>query len=158
MSHDPYALAVPAVPKFAVHSKDFTDGGPLPDTAYQPVSTPPHLSWSGLPGDTQSLVVTAFDADAPIPGGFWHWAVKDIPPAGGPSLGVLLPNSLGQRKYIGANPPPGTGTHRVFFCVTALSVTTLEAPSEASLALLHIMLIPHTLARGIITGTSTPRD
>jgi Raf kinase inhibitor-like YbhB/YbcL family protein len=158
VSYDPYALAIPAVPAFPVQSKDFTDGGPLPDSAYQPASVPPALTWSGLPDGTRSLVVTAFDADAPIPGGFWHWAVRDVPPGGDASLGVAVANSLGRREYTGANPPPGTGTHRVFFCVTALAVPSLEVAADASLAMLHVALIPHTLGRGVLVGTSTPRS
>jgi hypothetical protein len=46
----------------------------LPDSAYQPLNESPELSWGPLPEGTLSLVVTAFGADAPIPGGLWHWA------------------------------------------------------------------------------------
>jgi Raf kinase inhibitor-like YbhB/YbcL family protein len=169
MTYDPYALAFPA-PAFAVTSADFVDGGPLPRSAYQPADESPELSWGPLPAGTRSLVVTAFDADAPIPGGLWHWLVADIP-AEAPGLphgladksGIVLANSLGKRAYTGAKPPPGTGVHRMFFCVTALSVDTLVHMGEqskgglsadASAALLHIALIPHTLGRAIIVGTS----
>ncbi|GAA2908215.1 hypothetical protein Acy02nite_90850 [Actinoplanes cyaneus] len=161
MTYDPYALAFPA-PAFTVTSKDFTDGGALPDSAYQPRNESPELSWGPLPEGTRSLVVTAFDADAPIPGGLWHWAVKDIPAtlnglAHGAGAGTALVNDLGSTGYAGVNPPPGTGTHRLFICVTALAVASLELPEGASRALLNITLIPHTLGRAIIIGTSTPR-
>jgi hypothetical protein len=53
-------------------------------------------------------------------------------------------------------PPPGTGTHRLFIAVTALSVETLELPENASLAMLNIAMIPHALGRAILIGTSTP--
>jgi Raf kinase inhibitor-like YbhB/YbcL family protein len=161
MSYDPYASAFPA-PSFAVHSKDFADGGALPGSAYQPASESPALSWPQLPAGTRSLVVTAFDADAPIPGGLWHWAVKDVPASaaglehGDASLGEVLANSLGRREYTGVKPPSGTGTHRLFVCVTALSVETLPLAPDASLAMLHVAMVPHTLGRGIIVGTSTP--
>jgi len=173
MTYNPYAIAFPA-PTFTVNSADFVDGGPLPRSAYQPADESPELSWGPLPAGTRSLVVTAFDADAPIPGGLWHWLVKDIPATtpglphgisapnstGGPPAfpadesGNALPNSLGQRAYTGAKPPPGSGVHRVFFCVTALGVETLELPADASAAFLNIALIPHTLGRAIIVGTS----
>jgi hypothetical protein len=68
MSYDPYALAFPA-PAFSLSSKDFEACGPLPASAYQPANESPELSWGPLPTGTKSLVVTAFDADAPIPGG-----------------------------------------------------------------------------------------
>lgn len=158
---NPYELAFPA-PSFPISSKDFDDGGALPPSAYQPADESPELSWGPLPEATKSLVVTAFDADAPIPGGLWHWAVKDVPatagglPHGTADLGVTLANDLGVRAYTGAKPPPGTGTHRMFICVTALDVETLDLPPDASLAMLNITMIPHTLGRAIIVGTSRP--
>jgi Raf kinase inhibitor-like YbhB/YbcL family protein len=161
MSYNPYALAFPAAP-FLLSSKDFEAGGPLPTSAYQPSSESPELSWGPLPTGTRSLVVTAFDADAPIPGGLWHWAVKDIPVTVGglahsaAGVGLALANDLGQPGYTGVNPPPGTGTHRLFIAVTALSIDTLEHAKDASLAKLNIAMIPHTLGRAILIGTSTP--
>lgn len=166
MSYDPYALAFPA-PGFTLTSPDFTDGGPLPAGAYAPPGESPELSWGPLPAGTRSLVVTAFDADAPIPGGLWHWAVKDIPAtatglahgAGAPGQlppgATHLPNDLAVAAYSGANPPPGTGTHRMVIAATALSVEVLDVPAGASLAMLHILMIPHTLGRALLVGTST---
>jgi Raf kinase inhibitor-like YbhB/YbcL family protein len=161
MSYDPYAPAFPASP-FPLSSKDFETGGPLPASAYQPASESPELSWGLLPAGTKSLVVTAFDADAPIPGGLWHWAVKDIPVTAGSlahgaaGVGTAVTNDLGQPGYTGVKPPPGTGTHRLFVAVTALSVETLELAENASLAMLNIAMVPHTLGRAILVGTSTP--
>ena len=169
MTYDPYALAFPA-PSFTLTSEDFADGGPLPASAWnQPgANRSPQLGWGPLPEGTRSLVITAFDADAPIPGGLWHWAVKDVPVtltelaadagrAGGDNLplgAVALANDLGPAEYSGSRPPAGTGTHRMFICVTALDVDTLEVPDGASLALLNILLVPHTRGRAVITATS----
>ena len=161
MTYDPYAIAYPA-PAFAVTSTDFTNGGPLPPSAYQPADESPELSWSSLPEGTRSLVVTAFDADAPIPGGLWHWLLKDVPagrddlPHAAQGIGTPMTNSLGRPGYTGAKPPPGSGIHRVFVCVTALNVDTLDLPADASTALLNIALIPHTVGRAILIGTSRP--
>lgn len=162
MTYDPYALAFPA-PTFTLGSPDFQNGGPLPATAYATADGPgesPALTWDSLPTGTRSLVVTAFDADAPIPGGLWHWAVKDIPAtASGLPRGAAVPtalvNDLGFHGYSGAKPPPGTGTHRMFVCVTALDVDTLDLPDGASRAMLNILMIPHTLGRAVLVGTST---
>ncbi|AGZ42712.1 YbhB/YbcL family Raf kinase inhibitor-like protein [Actinoplanes friuliensis] len=151
--YDPYALAFPAA-AFRLSSPDFTDGGPLPATALASGGNrPPVLYWNGLPAGTRSLVLTAFDADAPIPGGLWHWAVKDVQPVHGEHT-TPLTNSLGVAGWSGANPPPGTGTHRMIFCATALDVAVLDVPEGASLALVQILMIPHTLGRGLLTGTS----
>ena len=168
MSYDPYALAFPAS-AFPVSSKDFEAGGALPASAYASESTPgesPELSWGPLPEGTRSLVVTAFDADAPIPGGLWHWVVKDIPStvsglasgAGSdlPPGAIHLTNDLGVTGWSGVNPPPGTGTHRLYLCVTALDVDVLDVPDGASLAMFNILLIAHTLGRAVLVGTSQP--
>ena len=170
MSPDPYATAVPA-PAFPLRSADFRDGGPLPLACYATGGDrSPELSWTDLPAGTRSLVVTAFDADAPIPGGLWHWVVTDVPadqgslPAGAAGTGGGgLPagarhqvNSLGVVGWSGVAPPPGTGTHRLHLCVTALDVAPLVLPPGASTALLNIVMIGHTLGRAVLVGTSTP--
>lgn len=159
MAYEPYELAFPA-PAFTLTSTDFEAGGALPRTAYaKEGNRSPQLSWSGLPEGTRSLVVTAFDADAPIPGGLWHWVVKDIPasltglPAGAASDGAV-PNDLGVAGYSGVNPPAGTGTHRLFLCATALSVEHLDVPDGQSLAMFNISMLPHTLGRAVLIGTS----
>jgi Raf kinase inhibitor-like YbhB/YbcL family protein len=165
VSHNPYSLAFPA-PAFTLTSNDFADGGPLPVQSYggpDGAQQSPALTWSGVPAGTKSFVITAYDADAPIPGGLWHWIVKDVPAtlAGldqgdfSPEGSTVLANDLGFAGFAGANPPPGTGTHRMFICVTALDVETLELPEHASSALLNISMIAHTLGRAVITATST---
>lgn len=168
VTYDPYALAFPA-PTFILSSPDFLPGAALPMAAYATgANTSPALTWGELPLGTKSVVVTAFDADAPLPGGLWHWAVKDIPASSrGLSAGagtgeapalphpaVHLVNSLGAASYSGVNPPSGTGVHRLFICATALDVAHLEVPVGASLAMVNIALIPRTLGRAILVGTS----
>ncbi|MEY9939017.1 Raf kinase inhibitor-like YbhB/YbcL family protein [Streptacidiphilus sp. MAP5-52] len=169
--YNPYDLAVPAR-AFTLTSSDFPARGELPSSAYNTeggANESPALAWTDLPEGTRSLAVAAFDADAPIPGGLWHWAVKDIPASlpglprgagrpGGAHPGAPLPNDLGQAGYSGVNPPPGTGTHRLYICATALDVPTLDVPEGASLAMFNILMIPHTLGRAILTGTSQAPD
>jgi hypothetical protein len=50
---------------------------------------------------------------------------------------------------------PGT-TGTPFIVVTALSVETLELSEDTSLAMLNIVMVPHTRGRAILIGTSTP--
>jgi Raf kinase inhibitor-like YbhB/YbcL family protein len=174
MTYEPYALAFPA-PAFPVSSSDFTDGGALPQSCYNTANgadESPALTWGPLPEGSKSVVVTAYDPDAPIPGGLWHWAIKDIPAATAslvhgadtekdprlPAGAIQLTNDLGQAAYSGVQPPPGTGTHRLVICVTALGVETLDVPEGASLALVNILMIGHTLGRGIIVATSQAPD
>ena len=165
MSYNPYAVAVPA-PSITLTSPDFADGGALPEYAFSPAAgglgESPAVRWGELPARTESVFVTLFDAGAPIPGGFWHWAVGGIPAtepglargAAGPEGAMRLPNSMGTTGYAGANPPAGSGTHHYYLAVTALSTSELALPAGASLALVHAMIIPHTLGRGVLVATA----
>ena len=173
MPYNPYEIAIPTR-AFELSSPDFTDGGSLPSTAWSSDVTPgtsPALTWGPLPESALGVLVTVFDADAPVPGGFWHWAVI-VPAAAGrltagagapdgshlPPASTTLPNSFGVSGYVGAQPPAGTGVHRYFIAATALDVTSLDRPAETSLAMLHAAIIPHTLGRAVIVATATAAD
>jgi Raf kinase inhibitor-like YbhB/YbcL family protein len=83
----------------------------------------PALFWSHPPPGTRSFAVLMFDSDAP--GGWWHWAVFDIPAgvgslpagAGDPARHLLPPgaiqvrNDFGSPGYGGPCPPPGPPHH-----------------------------------------------
>ncbi|WP_432571097.1 YbhB/YbcL family Raf kinase inhibitor-like protein [Kineococcus sp. SYSU DK005] len=166
MSHDPYALAFPA-PVFSLSSPDVDERGELPRSAYaEEGDRSPALAWTDLPEGTRSVLVTAYDADAPVPGGLWHWVLTDVPAtAGGLAAGAgspggavpgarALPNDLGRAGYSGVNPPAGTGVHRLFIAATALDVDHLDLPADASTALVHVLAIPHTLGRAVLVATS----
>lgn len=124
----------------------------------------PALNWSGVPAGTQSLVLTAYDPDAPTGSGFWHWAVYNIPatatglPAGAGSAGGTLPagaaqlrNDGGQPGYVGACPPAGDRAHRYVFTLYALSAP-LQLDAAASPAFLGFNLNGVTLAKTSITA------
>jgi Raf kinase inhibitor-like YbhB/YbcL family protein len=165
--HDPYAH-LPEVPSFTVTSTDVTAGGSWPAAQYSALfgvaggeDVSPQLAWSGFPAETRSFAVTIFDPDAPIPSGFWHWAVHDLPstttslasgagdPSGSalPAAAIQVRNDGGQPGFIGAAPPVGHGPHRYFIVVHALDVPTLGPGPDATPAVQGFMMFSHTLAR-----------
>lgn len=169
---DPYGF-VPDLPKITVRSTDVDDGADFSVDHASGIfgaggsDVSPQLSWSGLPSEARSVVVTCFDPDAPVVSGFWHWAVTDIPAtvaelprdAGNPDhdavpAGALtLPNDAGLRRYLGAAPPAGDGPHRYIFAVHAVDVETLGLDPASTPAFLSFQLLSHALARGLLTAT-----
>jgi Raf kinase inhibitor-like YbhB/YbcL family protein len=166
---DPYSL-LPAVGSFTVTSADVVDGQQLPLSAVYSAAggqnASPQLSWEGAPEGTKSYVVTCFDPDAPIPGGFWHWIAVNIPasttslPAGAGANDDSLPddafhvrNDFSTRDFGGAAPPQGDVPHRYYFAVHAVDVAKLDVDENASAAYVSFNLAFHTLARAVITPT-----
>lgn len=165
MAPDPYDL-LPTVESFAVSSTDLAEGQPLhPRHSFADANVSPALEWSGFPEQTQGFVVTAFDPDAPIPSGFWHWAVVGLEASttalarGAGALGdAALPagafhvrNDFGQKAYGGAAPPAGDRPHRYYFVVHAIDVPAMDIDSDTTAAAVSFNLAFHTLARAIIT-------
>lgn len=159
---NPYEM-LEKLPKFTLLSNDIADGQQLLkaqlSTRLGGQDLSPHLAWNDFPEQTKSFAVTAYDPDAPTPSGFWHWAVFNIPkdvtelaPGAGseggflPSGSIALKNDRGLTTFIGAAPPAGTGRHRYFFVVYALSAEKLELSSNATPAFLAFNLLSHTIA------------
>jgi Raf kinase inhibitor-like YbhB/YbcL family protein len=173
--------SLPVAPTFTVTSTDIEDGGTMPPPQRSKAfgveggeDLSPQLSWSGFPDDTKSFVVTCYDPDAPTVSGFWHWIVYDIPasvtslPTGAgtaladtaannllPNGAKMLKNDAGFAGFCGAAPPPGHGSHRYIFCVTALPVDELPIDKEtASPAVCHFnMFGAGVKARAFLTAT-----
>src|SRR5215211_6671668 len=113
-----------------------------------------------------------FDPDAPLPSGFWHWAVVDIPasvtelPTGAgsadgtklPPGAFQLPNDARLAQFVGAAPPPGDLPHRYYIVVTAVDVDSLDIDKEATPALLYATLSGHTLARALLVPIAKTAD
>lgn len=161
---NPYEL-LPPVPSFTVTSTDVTDGQPLKDDQVNALgNTSPQLSWSGAPEATKSFTITCFDPDAPIPSGFWHWVLVDVPadvtslPTGA-SAGELPGNAFhvrndgGGKDFMGAAPPQGDHIHRYYFVVHAVNEETLGVDADVSPAVVGFKLAFKTAGRAIIHGT-----
>ncbi len=98
----------------------------------------PALQWSGAPATTRSFALVCDDPDVPIPGGFVHWVVYNIPrtatglpenlpidpaaPMPAAIAGTMQGLSGFKRPiYRGPAPPPGK-PHHYHFTVYALDV------------------------------------
>ena len=162
------------LPTFTVNSTDVAGGEELPAPQRGSMGggqdLSPQLGWSGQPANVQSYVVTMYDPDAPIPSGFWHWAVFNIPgdttelPSGAgaasstslPAGSVQLPNGLRMAHYLGPAPPPGP-PHRYSIAVLALDVPTLDQVTpDSTPAVLSFTTLGHILGYGLLVPIATP--
>jgi Raf kinase inhibitor-like YbhB/YbcL family protein len=171
MTGNPYDK-LPEVPSFTLTSTDVADGEPLAIAHYSGIfgvpgglDISPQLSWSGAPEGTRSYVVSMYDPDAPIPSGFWHWALVDVPgtttelPSGAgdgsglPGAAFHVANEARSNRFLGAAPPPGSGRHHYYIAVNALdieSVTEVAVTKDATPAVLYFSIREHILARAVI--------
>jgi Raf kinase inhibitor-like YbhB/YbcL family protein len=137
---------------FTLTSTDVSDGamatiGLIDNTAgCNGRNRSPQLNWGPAPPGTKSFVISLHDPDAPRKGGWWHWAVFNLPtttdglPSGeGEPSGTQLPagavqviNDSGARGYSGPCPPQGHGIHHYLITVHALSVAMLDLTADAA--------------------------
>src|ERR1700739_4591259 len=86
----------------------------------------------------------------------WEQADKTCRPScpGGdfPHGAVRPATHASLRRYLGAAPPAGHGTHYYYFVVHALDVDHLDLPDGATPAYLGFNLFSHTLARAVIVA------
>lgn len=87
----------------------------------------PPLEWTGAPDRTKELALICHDPDAPLPHGFTHWVVYNIPAkvtkldeGQGPDIFTPGVNGRGKTGYMGPYPPNGHGLHHYYFWVYAL--------------------------------------
>ena len=159
---------LPAAPaELQVTSEDFSDGEALPQSAgYGQGNVSPQLSWSGAPEGTKSYLLVCHDPDAPVVGGFDHWAILGIPAdvtslaSGAGEYGqqhgsgaLTLANDFGTKDWGGCAPPEGDVPHRYVFTVWALDTDNTGLDANSSVAKAQVTTLGNILARGSITGT-----
>jgi hypothetical protein len=170
VARSPHALPLsPIGSVLALRSADFAPGGAIAlrcvydESGCRGGNNSPALAWDHPPAGTRSFAVLMFDPDAP--GGWWHWAVFDIPAevaslqadAGDPArhllpLGAIQArNDWGSRGYGGPCPPPGA-PHHYRLMVYALSVSKLGLDASASAALVAARVQAKALAQAQIVG------
>ena len=122
----------------------------------------PAIQWSGAPATARSFALVCDDPDVPIPGGFVHWVIYNIPST---ATGVPenlpidpsapLPSSIagavqglsGFKRPIYRGPAPPSGKpHHYHFTVYALDVTGL--PTGLTKAQLVEAMQGHVVGQG----------
>lgn len=169
MSAAPFRQAT-AASRLALRSPDFTPGGAIAldhvygESGCRGGNTSPALSWTDAPASTRSFAVLMYDPDAPG-GGWWHWAVFDIPAAvrslsagAGDPAGHRLPpgaiqarNDFGSLGYAGPCPPPGP-PHHYWLMLYALRVARLGLDAGANAAQVAARVRANALAEAQIVG------
>lgn len=95
--------------------------------AYDEDNLSPPLEWSNAPAGTREFALICFDPDAPLPYGFTHWVMYNIPAdvAGigegkGKQAFTEGTTDYGEQGYGGPAPPPGHDPHHYYFWLYAL--------------------------------------
>ena len=84
------------------------------------------LEWDKIPPETKQLALICHDPDAPLPFGFTHWTIYNIPPdvkaiaEGEGNKYTEGLNTSGSNGYTGPAPPEGHGVHHYYFWLYAL--------------------------------------
>jgi Raf kinase inhibitor-like YbhB/YbcL family protein len=126
----------------------------------------PPLKWGAVPKGTKSFALTVYDPDAPTGSGFWHWVLynipantRELPEGAGDTTGSLLPKGViqgrtdfGLTSFGGACPPKGDKPHRYIFTIHALKVEKIEAPADASAALVGFMVHANRIGKTSFTA------
>jgi Raf kinase inhibitor-like YbhB/YbcL family protein len=158
----PASSQAPPAP-LAVMSPTLVAGQPVPKQhTADGENISPAIAWTGAPATTRSFALVCDDPDVPIPGGFVHWVIYNIPatatgvpenipidptaPMPAAIAGAVQGLSGFKRPiYRGPAPPPGK-PHHYHFRVYALDVAGL-APGLTRAQLVEAMQ-GHVVAQG----------
>jgi Raf kinase inhibitor-like YbhB/YbcL family protein len=117
----------------------------------------PALEWSKIPPETKQLVLICHDPDAPLPLGFTHWILYNIPSdvqaiseGEGDQYTTGL-NTSGSNGYTGPAPPPGHGIHHYYFWLYALNKSLNLKPGLNRTDLLET-IADHVTAQARLVG------
>jgi phosphatidylethanolamine-binding protein (PEBP) family uncharacterized protein len=132
--------STPVAAAFRLTSSAFQDGQPIPTQfTCSGAGTSPPLAWTDVPDGTKALALTVVDPDAPVSGGFTHWAKADIDPSA-----TSLPE--GSPGYTPPCPPAGPPHHYIFtlYALGAAPASTDRAGIEGA---------SDVLGKAVLTGT-----
>jgi Raf kinase inhibitor-like YbhB/YbcL family protein len=159
------AVLAGAMGLMQLRTSDFSAGGPMPRPLMAAEcggqNRSPALTWAQSPQRAKSFALIMHDADAPIPGGFYHWVVYDLP-AQTKTLGgnARLPKSelgttsAGQRGYYGPCPPSGPA-HHYTITLYALDVAKIANGAVLTGPQVERRVVGHVLGRAALLGTAS---
>jgi Raf kinase inhibitor-like YbhB/YbcL family protein len=154
-----------ATPAMVLESRDFPPGGAIPSESMATdcggQNRSPELAWTDAPKGAKSFALIVHDPDAPIPGGFFHWVVYNLPVTTHrlDADAKLAADQLGKTSrggvgYYGPCPPPGP-THHYAFTLLALDVPRIPARAPLTASALGALVTGHVLARAVLQGTAS---
>ena len=146
---------------FSLTSPAFTNNGNIPskftcDAGQQNPS--PALAWTDAPSAAKSFMLIMHDPDAPMPGGFTHWVLFDIPPTTNGLPEGFQPGSVGVSGNSGfrragyGGPCPPTGTHHYHFTLSALDVPSLSLKEGTTKADVEKAMAGHVVGTAALVG------
>jgi Raf kinase inhibitor-like YbhB/YbcL family protein len=136
-------------------SDAFANGGALPSG-----NASPPLAWSGVPPETQMLVLVVEDVDAPLLRPLTLACAYGIDPATtsleagalGPAHMTMGINGAGKCSYLPPSPIPGHGVHRYVFTLLAVDFVPRFDQTPTRGRLLDA-IAGHVIAVGELVGT-----
>jgi Raf kinase inhibitor-like YbhB/YbcL family protein len=118
----------------------------------------PTLEWDKIPPETKQLALICHDPDAPLPFGFTHWTIYNIPAdvkaiaEGEGNKYTEGLNTSGSNDYTGPAPPEGHGVHHYYFWLYALD-RTLDLKAGLSRKELLEAISDYVIAQARLVGT-----